>query len=325
MTQEIDLGSILLKTSAVGSSNCAHECVRELNSDGFGADFNGTSFTAHTPRFMLFVFGRGCNTVAQGLVQQMLCRMEDIDAMPSCNNLCMAVGDDALVDSGEPDTHALSEDVQMARSVLSAADVLHMTRHGSMGVSTRQLVWALIENRLAALAAQPPKIQSALMALKAVRLDRRLEKRLEPIVIAMDHYGSHGVSVSQLLWRVVDTAFACPLAPGEPLAGDGVLLGGSGDWFGTPVVRVDANKTFLKKKEHGDLIDQLPSSLVALGASDPGGAPKGYVRLYVVPRPFGDKSRCCCLHSAPILRAIKNNPATTVESFAIRTLKLSYF
>jgi hypothetical protein len=155
-------------------------------------------------------------------------------------------------------------------------------------------VWALIESRFAALAAQPPIIPSALMALKAARLDRRLEKRLEPIVIAMDQYGSHGVSVSQLLWRVVDTAFACPLAPGEPLAGDGVLLGGSGDWFGTPVVRVDANKTFLKKKEYGDLIDQLPSSLVALGASEPGGAPKGSVRLYVVPRPFGDKSRCCC-------------------------------
>jgi hypothetical protein len=75
MTKEIDLGSILLKASAVGSSNCAHECVRELDSDGFGTDFNGTSFTARTPRFMLFVFGRGCNTVAQGLVQQMLCRM----------------------------------------------------------------------------------------------------------------------------------------------------------------------------------------------------------------------------------------------------------
>jgi hypothetical protein len=64
---------------------------------------------------------------------------------------------------------------------------------------------AEVFKRLMAFNENPPENPTALLALKAARPHPAIEQRLEPIVIRMDKYGSHGVSVSQLLRMAYST------------------------------------------------------------------------------------------------------------------------
>ena len=149
------------------------------------------------------------------------------DNVSSHNNPRSVIGDDALVDKDSGD---LREDVRQARSILTSEDVLPMAQVLA-GVSTRQRVQGIIRGRIAAFVAQSLD-SSALMVLQAVGLTPELEKCLQPIVLAMDKYGSHGMSVSQLLQQVVHSRFHW-LDPKEALAGDNVLCGSKGEWHAT--------------------------------------------------------------------------------------------
>ena len=52
---------------------------------------------------------------------------------------------------------------------------------------------------------------------------------------------------------------------------------------GTTVLRIDPKNLLKEKIKDQDLIDQLPSTLVALGEDDPGPPPPGSMRLCVAP------------------------------------------
>lgn len=277
--REINLKTILSPSDIEARIDYVNECIRNLAASGLDIAFNGLKFTTRTPCFLLFVLGHpSCNSITVKLAQQMLCRIDEKDDLSSYGSPTSVVGDDALVDkdSGKP-----REDIQQARSILPAEDVLPMTQVLA-GVSTRQRVQGIISGRIASLVAQPLESPSALMVLQAAGLTHELEQYLQPIVLAMDKHGSHGMSVSQLLREVVDSKFRW-LDPEEPLAGDDVLCGGKGEWHGTTVLRIDAKKLLKKKKKDRALIEQLPSTLVALGEDDPGPVPPGSMRLCVVP------------------------------------------
>jgi hypothetical protein len=271
----IDFRKIFKKTpeSADECTDYAINCINELAaSSDLQVEFHGGSqCTVLTPSFLLFAVGHGVNAIAQDTVKQMLDRCT---GAPQRGDFSVAAGADAI-----SATVQKRDDIVSARRLLRTVDVLPMVDAPSRGVSTRQRVHTLIANRLEPLRSGEPVSPSAVLSLRMARLNRAMEQRLMPIAEAMDLHGSHGVSMSQLLRQVVNGAFK-HAPPGDPLAGDDLLVNQTGVWFGTPVLRVDA-KDFLRKKKKGqDLLEQLPADLKALVANDPGEIPEGVVRLY---------------------------------------------